>query len=260
MSRFIDRMMKVIGDAPRPIGFGVSRGTIEKPRILLVASVAQSSAGKMAGSSDAVLLRASESKSSSRTVKGAVKALAEVPCGLYLSATGGGEVKDSGETGIDFVVFSVDTSLSVLKKEDKIGKIIELPLTMEAVMVRSVNDLPVGAVLVSGEEGKDNPLTCQTLMRFQLYASLLEKPLLVTVPPNISTDELEMLWETGVIGVVVEAGSVSDIEKVAALKQAIEKMTFPPRRRRRKMDVSLPSVGGNGVSGEGEEEEEEEEE
>lgn len=259
MSRFIDRVKKVTGDTPRPIGFGVARESVEKSRILLVANPAQNNVGKVAGVCDAVLLQPSESKSSSRAIKGAVKAVSEVPCGLWLSGSGDSEVESAAGAGIDFVVFPSDVSMAVLKKEDKTGKIMELPSTMEVSLLRAANELAVDAVLVSGEAGKENQLTCQTLMRFQLCAGLLEKPLLAIVPVSISTDELKTLWEAGIIGVVIAVADTSDVEKIAVLYGEIEKTTFPTRRRHKKMEVSLPSVGGKAEAREEEEEEEEDE-
>lgn len=255
MSRLIDRLKKITGDTPRPLGFGVARESAEKLRILLVASTAQNNIIKMAGSCDAVFLQSVESKASSRS-KGASRGASELPYGLRLS--GSGDAESAIGAGIDFVVFSGEASIAVLKKEDKVGKIIELPLTMEASLLRAANELAVDAVLFSTEAENESQLTCQALMRFHLCAGLMEKPLLATVPSNISIDELKMLWEAGICGVVIAVADTTDADKITALYGEIAKTAFPPRRRRRKMEVSLPSVSGKAEEREEEEEEEEE--
>jgi hypothetical protein len=53
----------------------------------------------------------------------------------------------------------------------------------------------------------------------------------------VTAGELRALWETGVDGVIVAAGV-----GLRKLRAAIDKLSFPSRRRRGKVKVLLPPI------------------
>jgi len=91
-------------------------------------------------------------------------------------------------------------------------------------------------------------------MLFQHFANLLTKPLLVSVPSNITANELKVLWEAGVDSVMIEVGDEQSAARLKELHQAIDKLVLPPRRR--KVEALLPHISGE-TSPVTEEEEEE---
>ena len=62
-------------------------------------------------------------------------------------------------------------------------------------------------------------------------------------------------WEAGVDGVVVEVGAKPPAGKLTELRQAIDKLTFPPRKRT-KVEALLPHINGETKTVTEEEEEE----
>jgi hypothetical protein len=260
MSQLIDRIKKVTGVAPQAMGFRVAREAAEKPRILLIASVEPDKLeGRTTGlaETDAVVLRVSGSEPATKAVRETCKLLSGVPCGLWSPAGGGENTTEIADAGADFIVLS--TSVPVAKlKEGKLGKLLEVHSPMEAGLLRAVNELPVDAVLVSSGQGKEATLTCQDLLFFHLCAGLMEKNLLASVPLSVAADELQILWEAGISGIMVEIEDKASLEKLASLRAEIDKAVFPARRKGRKMEAVLPATGG--VSEAQEEEEEEEEE
>jgi hypothetical protein len=94
----------------------------------------------------------------------------------------------------------------------------------------------------------------------QRFADLLTKPLLVSIPSNVTANELQALWEAGVAGVIVETGVGQPVERVSNLRKVIDKLVFPPQRRREKTEALLPYIGAERDTVAEEEEEEEEEE
>jgi len=88
----------------------------------------------------------------------------------------------------------------------------------------------------------------------------LTKPLLVSVPSNVTVNELQPLWEAGVDGVVVEVGVGQPVEGLKGLRRTIDNLAFPSQRKRGKAEALLPYVSPEASMVTEEEEEEEEEE
>ena len=84
------------------------------------------------------------------------------------------------------------------------GKILEVETALSEGLLAAVNKLPVDAVLIGGEP--ESFLTWNHLMHFQRCANLLTKPMLASIPSNVTASELQALWGAGVDGVVVEVG------------------------------------------------------
>jgi hypothetical protein len=91
-------------------------------------------------------------------------------------------------------------------------------------------------------------------MLFQRCANILNKPLLVSVPPQVTAAELGALWQAGVMGVVVKTGVEG---RIAEIRQMLDKLPSPPAGKRTKAGPLLPRIGGGtGVVSEEEDEEE----
>ena len=119
-------------------------------------------------------------------------------------------------------------------------------------------DLPVNAVLVTAEGGEGHFLTWHHLMLFQRFSSLLTKPLLVTIPSNVAAKELQVLWEAGVDGVVVEVEAEKPAGKLPELRQTIDKLSPRSSHKQGRAGALLPRIteGAGSLPEEPEEEEE----
>jgi hypothetical protein len=124
-------------------------------------------------------------------------------------------------------------------------------------LLRTASDLPVDAVLVSTKES-ENTLTFNRLMLIQRLAYVVNKPILVPVAAGSLQIELQALWDMGISGIVVELSDDKSAEKLADLRQSVDKLVQPSRKKS-KTTAILPRVQPEApVSEEGEEEEEEE--
>jgi len=89
---------------------------------------------------------------------------------------------------------------------------------------------------------EDSPfLTWHHLMLFQRCVNILNKPLLVLVPPGVTAAELGALWEAGVRGVVVKAEAEGP---VVGIRQMLDKLPAPSAGKRDKTGPLLPRMGG----------------
>jgi len=260
MSIFIDKLNRFSRAESQPIGFRVTQPVSPKLKIQLVASVAQetveSLAGYMAGA-DARLLRISETSSGARTLNKVSQAHSDIPWGGRLECSRLGDIKKILKAGCDFVVFPATNTPLAIPQNDEAGKILEVEASLSEGLLRAVNELPIDAVLIAGEQREDYFLTWQHLMLFRRFADLLTKPLLVSIPSNVTAGELEALWEAGVEGLVIEVTVGQPQDRLKELRQVIDKLSFPTPRKRERVEPSLPRT--NQESGMTTTEEEEEE-
>lgn len=259
MSKFIDKLSLVSQVGLQPMGFRAAQGVPRKPRMLLIASLAQVDVDRLAdcvAGADAGLLQIPKSSSGVKTLQQICQAMSDIPWGGWLRDIGREGIRQVVEAGCDFVVFpAANTSLAILQN-DEVGKILEVEALLNEGLLKAVDDLPIDAVLVAGEQEKDYFLTWHHLMLFRRCADLLTKPLLVSVPSDIAASELQALWEAGVGGVVVKAGVEQPMGRLAELRQMIDKLTFPSPGKRRKVEPLLPYIRGEAESLSEEEEEE----
>jgi len=259
MSRFVDKLKRVSQAVPQSMGFRSAQPVSVKPRILLIASLAQADidglAERVAGA-DAGLLPITKLTGANALGK-VSQAVSDIPWGGWLRDIAEGEVERVTTIGFDFVVFPPASTPLATLKDDKVGKILEVGTSLSEGLLRAVDALPVDAVLVADEQKGEYFLTWQHLMFFQRCADSLTKPLLVSIPPNVSANELQALWGAGVNGVVVGVGAGQPTERLKELRQVIDKLVFPSQRKRRKAEALLPYTS---ISGEMEIAIEEEEE
>jgi hypothetical protein len=255
MSRLINKFQKASRVAAAPMGFRTARPAEQPPKMIVIAAVA---AGTTAGGdyldgADAVLLRFSGTALTARSLQKITSSLPDIPWGLHDEEDND---KKGAETGADFIVLSTASRTGPLPE---IGKILVVDSSLDDGLLRAVNDLPVDAVLVAGTDEEKGPLVWHQLMIFQHLANLVTKPLIVPVPADISEDELKILWDAGVDGIIVEAEEGRP-EALKSLRRVIEKL--PPRagRKRGRVNVILPRTGGETPQAAPPDEEEEEEE
>ena len=246
---------------PQPVGFRMERPVSPKPKILLVASLAQANVENLAEyvtGADAGLLHISGLSSGGKALQKISQIVPDIPWGGWLKG-GRGEMKQKAKVGGDFAVFpAANTSLAIFQGDGgEAGKILEVESSLSEGLLRAVDELPVDAVLIAGEQEKGYFLTWHHLMLFKHFADSLAKPLLVSIPLSVTASELQALWEAGVDGVVVEVGVGQPAGRLKELRQVIDKPVLESPRKSGKAEALLPHIGRepNIETGEGEEEE-----
>ena len=247
MSKFIDKLNRLSQTVPQPMGFRLAQSVPPKPRLLLIASLPQANVDNLAdyvAGADAGLLPISNLSSGARNIQKISQAAPDIPWGGWLRNIERGEISQIVKAGCDFVVFpEAKTSLALLQNEE-VGKILEVEPSLSDGLLRVIGELPVDAVLIANEQEGEYFLTWHHLMLFQRFANFLTKPLLVSVPSNVTANELQALGEAGVDGVVVEIGVGQPTERLNELRQTIDKLTFSSQRKRGKAQALLPHISG----------------
>ncbi len=243
MSRLIDRLSQVSQAVAQPMGFRTTQAVSARPKMQLVASLAEGDIDNLAdcvAGADAALLPISKLGSGVKTLQKISKAMSEIPWGGWLGDSTQGKIKQMTKSGCDFVVFPAASTSLAIPQDNEVGKILQVESSLSEGLLRAVNELPVDAVLIAAEQEGKYPLTWYHLMLFQRFANLLTKPLMVAIPSKTTGKELQILWEMGVDGVVVEAGAEKAAEELKRLRKVIDGLTFPTPRKQEKMEAVLP--------------------
>ncbi len=249
MSKLIDKLKKVSQVEPQPMGFGRVHQAPTKPKLLLIAGLVKTEAGK-AADADAALLRITDPEAGAKAIKKAAEAASDIPWGAWLKDDGA-EIGELVRAGAEFRVFPAESTPLAIPEDKKTGKVLELDPSINQGLLVAVNDLPVDAALIDSKLDKGF-LTWHHLMLFQRFADLLTKPLLVSVPSNVTGDELKALWQAGVDGVVVDGAE----GKIKELRKLIDETNFPSPRKRVKGEAIIPRMAREAAAHEEAEEEE----
>ena len=259
MSRFIEKLKQVSQGAAQPIGFRMAPSAA-RPRPLLVACLARPDiadlAGRLAGA-DAALVPVSQEGPGTESLKKIYKSAGDIIWGGLLKDSGQSGIKRIVQAGGDFVVFPADASLKVLVDEE-VGKVLAVEASLDEGLLRSVDELPIDAVLITSQEKREYFLTWHHLMLFKRFASLVAQPLLVPVPAAVSAKDLQTVWEAGVMGVVVEVTDKQPLNRLKELRRLIDGLTPPSSRKRGEMQAVVPGVVAEAGPASFEEDEEEE--
>lgn len=232
-SRFIENLKKLSQSSVPPLGFGRRKEDQKTPPLMIIFSLdSVTEVKEAAGKADAILF--SGSKIDKESVKQQIKADA-APWGIALKSS-----KDTGdfkELGFDFLLLSSKETRAAVLRTEELGKVIEIDADLPDSQLRALEYLPVDALLLPFS-GRGNTLTVQELLAYQRADLLVTKPLLGYVPSKISGEDLRLLWEAGLDGVVLKAVEVSG-EEMARLKEAIK--SFPSHRgEKKRLEALVP--------------------
>ena len=244
MSKFIDRLTQSTQAAPS-IGFRTVQSAAVKPKLQLVAVLTAGgadAAGTDAAGADSGVLRISRVDAGAGVIKKLVGAMPDIPWGVWLEADACGQMDRVAELGCDFVVFPAAGTTLVVPPDDGVGMVLQIESSVPEGQLRTANDLPVNAVLVTVEQEESGAITWEQLMLYRRFAGLLTKPLLVSIPPGAGADELQMLWDAGITGVITAAGPDNATGELVRLRQLIDGLRLPSPRKKSKSEAIVPQI------------------
>jgi len=265
MSKLVDKLQSLSKSSTPPIGFHPSVSELKKTAMLLIVGLsrAQVKEAKIVADVNADAGLISDQGLSATSVKQIIKVVGNIPMGVFVKDISAGKIDEFVDLGCDFVIFDVKVASTILHKEE-IGKILMIEPSLDQGFIRAINSLEVDGVLISrgGEEpfqgsGGTAPsatVAVEHLLVCRRFVELLEKPIMMTLPPSVTKTELTSLWQAGVDGVVVS--SAQSVETLAELKKTIGDLPRGARGRRAKVGVMLPHYGGFVTAEEDEDEEE----
>ena len=246
MSKLVELLEKAGQQIPEPMGFGsAARRQKATPAIVLVARVLPEKLAKSPGlveaDADAFLVADDPAMTKvTATLKGLV-------WGVRSSEFTAAHAAELASGGCDYVVFeSMKTEASLLTQHEELEAVVTVTGDHDEETVRALCDLPVGAALF-GPGIRDLPMTVQTAKALQMVLGVLDKPLMAEAPEGMAQQDLKLLRDIGVAGLIVDLDTPDDVDKLAKIKGDIE--TLPrPRPRRGGRDALIPQTGPVGAT------------
>lgn len=257
MSKFADKLGRIYRTAAPALGFRKSAEEAELPPLLLVADLNKTGVKKAKSIVDSGIDAAIVSSESidADSFKELATGTGEIPLGLLVEENSSQEkIQDLINSGGDFVIFGLQAPLETISKEE-LGRVLKIEPSLAPGLIRAINELSlsIDAVLIAG----DNPtVTIERLLTCQLFAGLVNKPLLINVNSSLTSDELSNLHRAEIKGLILPEGT--PLKVFAELKKTISSLPKTPKRKT-SISVLLPGIGATPETKKVEEEEEEEE-
>ena len=236
MSKLGDRIRKAGKVEPARLGFATFASAARAASMLTVVDVG-SDAGKIG---DAV-------KKGAEAIlwEGDAAALraAKVPDGVILGVKSPGagreEVANLREAGADFLVVDQESRGEALL-DDKLGFVMSIAdgAALEDSQLRLMGELSLEALLV---EVPALPMSVAGVMALRRLAALARAPMLVRAQPSTDAGDLQLLRESGAIGIVVD---LSNTAKLGDLRKTIDSLPDRGRKREDKSDALVPAQAG----------------
>ena len=225
MSKLADRVRRASRVEPARLGFGAGAAPTPAPTMLCLVRLSPGDAHKAAEAAtkgaDAVIFDAIDAGK----LKEQTQKVDRLPLGVRLAKGERAAVNAQRQAGADFVVLDPQSALAEALLVEGIGLVLGLGGETSDTVLRLLGDLPLDALLVPAP---DEPLTVTRLLELRRLSTLSRTPLITDVPAPADTSHLHALREAGVAGVIIEGRA---LDRLAALRLAIE--AIPPRARRR---------------------------
>ena len=242
MSRLLDKFTKLKKTTSQPMGFRASHGDTKEPDMVVIASLpvgAADNAKDYTAGADAVYLKAEGASLTANSVGDIIKSITEIPCGISIADIGKSKVNSYLQAGCDFMVLPMESPVTLLPDEEDVGKLIQIDLSIDDSLARAVNNLPINAVMTTELSGKAETITLKELMIIQRIALLISKPVIIPVSPGISAEELKLVRDAGVEGIMVVVNTKAP-DRVKEISEAIRNLPPTATRKYDKSDVLLP--------------------
>ena len=257
MSKLLDKLDRISKGNAAPMGFGATVSLEKTPPLLVIGIVRKDyvkGAKSMAkAQGDASLFHYADTSAS--VTADARKALGPIPWGVWSERLELQDIQKLKEQGCDFLAFPGEGVALEALEESETGRILVLPVDTEDRVLRTLDDLPVDAVLIRLADPKTSPLRLEHLIQIGAIRSMTSKYLLVERPVPPSQRELEALRDAGVDAVAVDVAT-APADQIAQARQAL--LELPQRKTRAERPAATLPYVGTRPAGAGREEEEEE--
>lgn len=245
MSKLADKIRRVSRLEAQPMGFVTTRSTADATMVLAgMARDARTAAEMARRGADAVVIGSAGSAANAgdaKQIEGAIP-------GAWLDGRADGASQACKEGGYDFVLFDPDKTASTAVLEEGIGYIISVPNDVSDNELRAIEGFSLDALYVGEIKGA---MTVRKQMELRRMFGLARKPLMASIPSDVSASELQALRDTNVV--VVASDSADGVDKLRKLIDAL-----PPRSRRRDDPERPIAMVPRSAPGAGEEEDDDE--
>lgn len=237
MSKFIDYLSSIGDPAPIPMGFGPVRSKERQPSILLIGSIQLSKlANKPQSASvpvDSVIIEATEFEED--RLDKAISEIGDTPWGVRTGDLIDGQLDILIAKGCDFVVFGLEQTNMSLFDHDGLGKIVAIDAGIEKDCGRAIDTLPIDAVIIEGVN-LPKKLSVDDLLNISKDRTLLGLPCLLSGNRNIEDEEIKILRDMQISGIINSLGNKRRIQKTISFIDSLA----PQKRAQPSHNALLP--------------------
>ncbi len=255
--KFIKRLEEVSGGVAPAMGFKAA--TVAPPPAMLLAVAlpavdAQHAAAAIDGGAEAIIVRVGvqdEKTLETPKLQEILDAAQGKPCGIVPVGSGAHELerlKQMQSLGFDFAIMSGHDDPHILHLDD-FGKVLIIDSTFDNDLIRTINDLDVGAVEVSlaRPEAVGRHFSIGDLMHYKLLRMLVRKPMIVRGERSVRPEDVSGLFDVGIEGLIIDAGvtgsgTQSIRDATAAYRDAIAQLEPRKRGKSGKMTATIPFI------------------
>ncbi|HEX2173702.1 MAG TPA: hypothetical protein VHL09_14790 [Dehalococcoidia bacterium] len=237
MAKLLERIRRANAGEGVRIGFGASVSKAVAPRLALMIRLASGSADQLAAAvgagPDAVLLEKAPKRADlDQALGGSDKAVV----GLIVRDQVPADLAELTEAGLDFLILtSTKLPLGVLRQE-RLTVGLELPLGLDDTRLRALASAPGQFVTTPLPNG--TAPTVEDLIELRRYGLFLARTMLAEVPPTLPVDDLAVLRDSGLSGILVDG---ADMAAVADLRQRLNEMPAPIKAPAERPSAVLPA-------------------
>lgn len=257
MSKFTDKLYKISRSVAAPIGFHSATSEPGDSSLLLIAGIFSADIKKVKSldgiSIDAALIL--NQNLGLKKAKQFAKVLSDTPLGIIISQLS--EINNAANSvaaDLDFIAFDKQVSMTNVEKTS-VGKLFMIDASFNMDLTKAVNGIDLDGVII--DNSQEELLSVEHLLICQRLRELLHKPLLMILPPLVTSAELCRLREVGITGVI--SSKTWSVESLIDLRHKIDNLPKRDAHWNSKIDAILPSYAGYKDEGEDEDEDEDEE-
>lgn len=221
MSKLIEQLEKVGTITPAPMGFGVNSTPTKIPSLMLVALSDTKTADKnMMEHFNSTIVRIK--KDTKAAIKSAKSSTPTPIWGIWSDETSYKSLEILKDEGGDFLTISNFNTNAEILSDDSLGKIMVIPMDIPEELCHSLEELPVDAIIMSDLEEVLN-LTINNVMAIRSLRDLISKPLLLLRQNPLKKQDLKVIRDVGLQGIVLDLNKISS-EDLNAMQKDIDEM------------------------------------
>jgi len=244
MSKLVEKLERISESSGQPMGFGATVTRTKVPSMLTIASVPVGNAQLITSATkegaDALLLNMENLEKGSKALAKMNRTKAEIPWGISLEMVNKADIEQLIELGCDFVIFNPAKTPAAVMIEERIGKVLRIDTSLPENLAKAISRLQVDAVLLNPTGGEETAFTVHQLMVLERLAGSTGKYVLMTMPPGLSTSDIEILWGLGARGVVVDMTVEQPEQRLSQVKEAIQQLPTTRKKSKEKFRATLP--------------------
>ena len=242
MVKLMERVRRANAGEGVRIGFGTAASKPVAPRLALLVRMPSGDSAALTAAigtgADAVVLGQAPSRAD---LEQALNGSDKVAVGLAIGDDVPEGLNDLADAGLDFLILaSTKLPLSVLRQESlTVG--LDLPGGLDDTRLRALASAPGQFVTTPLPNG--SAPTVEDLIELRRYGLFLSRMMIAEVPATLSVDELAVLRDSGLAGILVDG---TDGGAVGDLRQRLNELPAPIKQPSERASAVLPAASMSG--------------